>query len=296
MSQKSTVISTVSNFTNNAPLIVIGLLLIDSLHFVFARLLLPHLPPVTSAMFVLAVATVEMAVVARFQGELHFDTLRRNLRFFLPVGFFVAASTALNYSSVAYIDPGTAALLAKSSVLFGLGFSLFWLKERLTSLQWVGVGIMFAGIVVITFEPGDFWRVGAIMVIVSTFLYAWHAALVKRHGHNFKFTEFFFFRLLSTTGFLFVFTTVSGNLTLPQGNVWLLLLLVGSVDVVISRGLYYLSLRKLTMSMHTIVLTLSPIVAIVWSLLLFGVFPTTQEILGGVAVLAGVVLATLNRP
>ena len=29
---------------------------------------------------------------------------------------------------------------------------------------------------------------------------------------------------------------------------------------------------------------------------LFGVFPTLQEILGGVAVLAGVVLATLNRP
>jgi len=93
-----------------------------------------------------------------------------------------------------------------------------------------------------------------------------------------------------------VFATVSGNLVLPQGNVWLLLLLVGSVDVVISRGLYYLSLRKLKMSMHTIVLTLGPVVAIVWSMLLFNVFPTTQEIIGGIAILIGVVFATLNRP
>ena len=296
MPQKNVAVSAAANLANNAPLLVIGLLLVDSLHFVFARLLLPHLPPVTSAMFVLAVATVEMAIFAGIKGELQLDTLRRNLGFFLPVGFLVAASTALNYASVAYIDPGTAALLTKSSVLFGLGFSLFWLRERLTGLQWLGVAIIIAGIVIITFQPGDYWRVGAIMVITSTFMYAWHAAIVKRHGYKFRFMEFFLFRLFCTTGFLFVFTTISGNFTLPQGNVWLLLILVGSVDVVISRGLYYLSLRKLKMSMHTIVLTLGPVVAIIWSLILFDVFPTAQEIIGGVAILAGVVLATVNQP
>ncbi|MBK8796247.1 MAG: hypothetical protein IPM07_07640 [Anaerolineales bacterium] len=43
---------------------------------------------------------------------------------------------------------------------------------------------------------------------------------------------------------------------------WLLLVLTGTVDVVISRALYYQTLRLLPMSIHTIILTLSPVVAI----------------------------------
>ncbi len=283
-----------SNLVHNAPLLVIGLLMVDSLHFVFARMLLPHLPPVTSAMFVLLVAAVETAVFAAITGQLglSLQPLRQHLWFFLSIGFLVAASTALNYSAVAYIDPGTAALLAKASVLFGLVFGIFWLGDRLTPRQMVGAGLAITGVVVITFQPGDYSRIGAIMMVVSTFFYALHAALVKRYGTGLKFIDFFLFRLLCTAGFLLLFTAVGGYLVWPSGPTWLLLLLVGTVDVVISRGLYYLALRKLTMSMHTLVLTLSPVAAIVWSFFLFDTFPTPQQLAGGVAVLLGVLLAT----
>ena len=47
----------------SAPLLMAALLMVDSLHFVFARILVPYLPGVTAAFFVLAVAAVELFII-----------------------------------------------------------------------------------------------------------------------------------------------------------------------------------------------------------------------------------------
>ncbi|NJN84507.1 MAG: hypothetical protein HC802_20980 [Caldilineaceae bacterium] len=50
------------------------------------------------------------------------------------------------------------------------------------------------------------------------------------------------------------------------------------------------------MSVHAVVLTLTPVAAILWALLLFDTFPTPQQLLGGVAVLTGVMILSWRRP
>lgn len=283
-----------SKSLDSAPVLVISLLLVDSLHFVFARLLHDQLHPATSVFYVLLVATVQVAGFAWTQGQLRFTVLRHQPWLFAAIGFLVAASTLVNYIAVAYIDPGTASLLAQASILFGLAFGVLWLKDRLSRQQWLGVMVAFAGVAIITFQPGDYFRVGSLLVLCSSFMYALHAALVKRYAQEMAPVEFFLFRLASTTGFLLLFAAGSGHLAWPAWSVWPLLILVGTVDVVISRTLYYLALRRLKMSLHSIVLTASPVVAIAWSLLLFGLLPEPRAWLGGIAVLAGLLLATLR--
>ncbi len=280
---------------DNVPLVVIFLLLVDSLHFIFARLLLPYLPPATSAMYVLGVAALEVTFFVRVWGRARLEIFRRYLWFFLAVGFLVAASTALNYTSVAFIDPGTASLLGKTSVLFGLGFGLIWLRERFNITETVGAVIAIAGTLIITFQPGDYLRLGALLVLLSTFMYALHAALVKRYSSDMDLAEFFLFRLLCTTGFLFLFVVGRGQWVWPSWQAWLILLLAGTMDVTISRGLYYVALRRLKLTHHSLILTLSPVVTILWTLLLFGVTPTLQQLAGGVAVLVGVLMVTIGR-
>ncbi len=280
---------------NNAPLVVIGLLVVDSLHFVFARLLLPYLPPTTAAMYVLGVSTVQVAVFLALWDKIDFGVFRRFAWFFLSIGFLVAASTVLSYGSVAFIDPGTASMLGKMSTLFSLGFGLIWLRDRFTLWQWLGALLAIAGTFTIAFQPGELVWVGVVMVIVSTFMYALHAALVKRHGHSMGLTDFFLFRLTCTTAFLLLFTIGRGDLVIPGWQAWLILLVAGTVDVTISRTLYYLTLRRLTLSIHAIILTLSPAVSIGWTILLFDVKPTPQQLVGGIAVIAGVLLVSLNQ-
>ncbi len=276
-------------------LLMVVLLLVDSLHFVFARLLLPHISPGISAMYVLAIGTAEVGLYGLVTRRLRLDVLTRHRWFFLAIGLLIAGSTNINYEAVAFIDPGTATFLGKTNIVFGLLLALLWLKERLSRRQILGAGIAILGAFIIAFQPGDYLRLGSLLVIASTLMYATHTAIVKRYGGEMDFLNFFFFRLLATTGFLLLFSVSRGVLTLPPTPAWALLLLVGTVDVVISRTLFYLTLRQLTMSLLIIILTLSPVAAVLWSFFLFRTFPTPQQLLGGILVLAGVVMAIWGR-
>ncbi len=276
----------------NPTAILIVLLMVDSLHFVFARSLLPHISPGVSAFYVLIFATIMVGIYGLIRGELSWRPAVEHAGFFGVIGLLIAASTNLNYEAVAFIDPGTAALLGKAGVVFGLGLSFVWLHEKLSRTQILGSAVALVGVVIITYQPGDYLRVGSLLVLAATLMYAIHAAIVKRYGVRMAFVNFFFYRLLYTSLFLLLFSGVRGALALPSPAALALLLLTATVDVILSRALYYVALQRMQMSVHTIVLTASPVVAVVWSLLFFDVHPTPQQIIGGLGVLVGVLIVT----
>lgn len=277
----------------NMPLLFAVLLVVDSLHFIFARALLPHLPPEMSSFLLLGVAAVEVGAYQAARGRLRFDALRLHWRFFAIIGLLVAASTVINYSAVAFIDPGTASLLGKTAVLFSLALGLLWLRERLQAVEVIGAVLAVLGVFIISFQPGDYLRLGSLLVLSSTFCYALHTAIVKRQGEGIDFGDFFFFRVAVTAFFLLIFAAGRGQLVWPAPIAWLIAIVAGTVDVVISRSLYYLSLRRMPMSIHTIILTLSPVVTVLWSLFLFGDAPSAVSLAGGALIILGVALVTI---
>jgi drug/metabolite transporter (DMT)-like permease len=287
------------SLANNVTVILIVLLLADSLHFVFARLLLPYLPPTTSSFYYMTVATIQIAIYATVRRQIKWQIFREHLGFFLIIGFLIATATAMSFAAVVYIDPGTASLVARMSTVFALGFGIFWLKERLSPGQMVGAVVAIIGVVVISFQPGGpssrLW-LGTVLVLVSNFTYALHAAIVKRNGEDIEFLNFFLFRMLTAILFLLIFSVGRGEMVWPTGwHVWWILLLAGTIIVTVSRSLYYLILRRYQLSYFTILMTLSPAVTILWSLALFGERPSLQGLLGGTAVILGVVLVTISK-
>ncbi|HEX9922606.1 MAG TPA: hypothetical protein VGD99_08080, partial [Anaerolineae bacterium] len=105
MRNKPLALTPALRFADNAPLLLTLLLLLDSLHFIFGRLLLPYLPPATSSFFMFGVATVELVVFMATWNQIRLDILRRHVWFFLGIGLLVGGSTFLTFLSVAYIDP-----------------------------------------------------------------------------------------------------------------------------------------------------------------------------------------------
>ena len=84
---QDTITTGTSRLTDSGSLLVFVLLIVDSLHFVFARLLLPHISPGVSAMYVLAIGTFQVGLFALIRGRLHFKVLGKYLGFFLVIGF-----------------------------------------------------------------------------------------------------------------------------------------------------------------------------------------------------------------
>jgi len=273
--------------------LIVGLLLVDSLYYIFARLLLPLLPPAAGAMYMMVVGTVQVALL--MGGRVDWRVLWRHRWLFLTVGLLVGVNTNMGFVAVRYVDPGTASLLSRTSILFGVALGVAWLGERLRRLEVVGAAIAVAGVAVISFQPGDYLRWGSLLVVASTALYALHSALVKRFAGEIPFGEFMFFRVAAVAAVLVVLAVAQGAVVWPTAEAWGWVALAAAVNVVLSRGLYYLALRRLDMSFLAIVLTLTPVVTWLWSVLAFGGQPTATEIGGGLATLTGVLLVTASR-
>jgi O-acetylserine/cysteine efflux transporter len=273
--------------------LIVGLLLVDSLYYIFARLLLPLLPPAAGAMYMMVVGTVQVALL--MGGRVDWRVLWRHRWLFLTVGLLVGVNTNMGFVAVRYVDPGTASLLSRTSIVFGVALGVAWLGERLRRLEVVGAVIAVAGVAVISFQPGDYLRWGSLLVVASTALYALHSAVVKRFAGEIPFGEFMFFRVAAVAAVLVVLAVAQGAVVWPTAEAWSWVALAAAVNVVLSRGLYYLALRRLDMSFLAIVLTLTPVVTWLWSVLAFGGQPAATEIGGGLATLIGVLLVTASR-
>jgi drug/metabolite transporter (DMT)-like permease len=159
----------------------------------------------------------------------------------------------------------------------------------------VGAAVAVAGVAAISFQPGEYLRWGSLLVVSSTALYALHSAVVKRFAGEIPFGEFMFFRVAAVAVVLVVLAVGQGAAVWPSPSAWGWIVVAAAVNVVLSRGVYYLALRRFDMSFLTIVLTLTPVVTWLWSTVAFGGRPTAVEVAGGVATLAGVVLVTASR-
>ena len=276
--------------------VLIAMLLIDSFHLIFGRMLTNLMSPFVSALFLMLVATVEVGAVLAWRRAIDWRVFWHNRWFFLAIGGLVAGSTVMNYTAVTLIDPGTASILGRFATVVTLALSYFWLKESLSRQELLGAALCVVGAVTITFQPGDLFRTGSLLVIGALSFYSLHIAIVKRYGDNLDFGNFFLYRVATTAAFLALFTLTSGNAALPpSGQAWLVVLIAAKIDVVISRLLYYWALRQMRLGIHTILLTMTPVLTIIWSILFFEESPTLQGLIGGAIVMAGILLVAIAQ-
>lgn len=282
---------------------LLPVLLFDSLHFIFARMLVPYVGPEVAAPFVILVATIQIGIYGVVTKRLSLDALRKHFWFFVMIGALIGVSTYLTYLAVAFIDAGTASMLSKVSTAFGVGLGLVWLREKFTPLQLVGTAIAILGTFVIAYQSDAQLRWGALIILTGSFTYSCHFAVVKRYGSKMDFVNFLFYRMLFTAIVLAIGLVIrlmvgsagQDELFWPAPSGWLAILIVGTFDVALSRAFYYTALRRLDMSLLSVITTVGPVLTIGWALLFFKTLPTGQQLAGGVLVLIGVLIVTLKK-
>src|SRR5262245_8149834 len=251
------------------------------------------MPPAAGAMYMVVLGTAEIALLMR--GRIDWRALWRHRGFFLALGLLVGINTNMGFAAVRYIDPSTASVLSLTSIPFGVALGVAWLGERLSAMEVLGAACAFAGVLAIGIQPGDYLRWGSAMVVAAAALYAAHSAVTKRYGGEIPFGQFMFFRSAAVAAVLVALVVVQSELMWPPALAWGWLLVAATVNVVISRALFYLALRRLEMSFLTIILTLTPVVPWLWSIAIFGGRPGRLELLGGAATLIGVLIVTSSR-
>lgn len=254
--------------------------------------MVPYVSAEVAAPFVMGIAAVQIGIYGLITRRLSWAPLRQHFWFFASIGFMIGLSTYTGYLAVHFLDAGTTSLLSKSGIIFSVGLGLVWLREKFTPTQLFGALIAIVGTFVIAYQSDAELQWGTLIMLVGTFAYAAHFAVVKRYGSEMDFVNFLFYRMLLTALILLLLSGTRGTLGWPSRMGWLVVFLTATFDVTISRAYYYFALRKLDMSLLSVITTLGPVATILWALLFFGTFPSGRQLIGGVAVLIGVLVVT----
>jgi len=270
---------------------------------VFAKIALAHFPPYVLVALRTSLASVFLAVLLFRRGFDEFRALSRSdLRTFAFLGFTgIFVSTGGTYLGIAFTTASSAALLqAASPVMVAIGAELY-LKERLRRRQWAGVILSALGVLLVVTRgswraivhlellPGDF------IILLGQAGWAVYTVYGKRvlavHSPEVATTAAYVLGSLMLLPVPFLTARFFPAPDWASPTAWGVVAIQGILGA-IAHVWWYEGVHRVGASRAGIFMNLQPVVGVVLAWILLGETIKPAEIVGGLAVLAGVGLTT----
>jgi len=268
--------------------------------WLFIKLGLEDLPPITFAAIRFVIACTILFVLIRARGI----ALPDNGRDWRLLALTGVLSFSLNYGLVfwgeQYISSGLAAVLQSTLPAFGLVIAHFHLPgERMTWSKIFGVVLGFAGVAVVFSNQlaiaGGKALAGSVALVLSALFAAYSNVLVKAYGRNLEPAILsggqMFFGLIPL---LLIGIPLEGN---PFHYRWtplavVALLYLAVVGSVIAFMLYYWLVRHMDVTKTMLISLVTPVMAVVLGMVVLGEALSWRIIAGGIMIMVGVRFVT----
>ena len=217
-------------------------------------------------------------------------------------GAFFAADLILWHYSIEYVGAGLATVLGNTQVvLVGLlAWALF--RERPARSSLLAIPVAMAGILLISgvLEKGAYGsdpKLGALYGVLTGIAYSGFLLAIRRgSGERGRVAGPLYDATLATTIFVVPVGLVIGDLDFTpslEATGWLLLLALSSQ--VVGWLLITVSLGRLPTALTSVLLTLQPLLAVLFAALLIDERPSPLQLVGAGAILAGLLIASVGR-
>jgi drug/metabolite transporter (DMT)-like permease len=265
--------------------------------FLLMRIAAPHFGPV--ALVEVRVAVAAAALLPLLAWRRAIPNLRANARMALLIGVLNSALpfVLLTYATLT-LTAGFASILNATTPLWTALIARVWLRERFGTLQWVGLAIGFAGVVILVWgkvdlRPGSTHFATALAIgaaLCASLSYGVSANLVRRHLTGVA-------PLVTATGSQIGATLALAPLALysvppvaPAAGAWAAALTLGIACTALAYLLYFRLLEHVGAMRAASVTFLVPLFATTWGALLLDEPITLQMLTGGALILAGTAL------
>ncbi|HEU4389769.1 MAG TPA: EamA family transporter [Blastocatellia bacterium] len=266
--------------------------------WIFIKMGLRDLPPLSFAGIRFVIAAILLAIVAAVRRS----ALPRGRREWTLLAWTGLLSFSINYGLLfwgeQYVSSGLAALLQATIPLFGLVFASRQLpEERMSATKLAGVSIGLAGVAVIFSNqlgaegPAAFR--GSAAILIGAAAVAYSNVLVKAHATRIAPEVLaacqMVFGLLPLLAFGFV---LEGN---PlrfawTGLGWVCLLYLAFVGSAVAFLAYYWLVKHMDVTKTMLIALVTPFVAVLIGIIVLGEQINWQIALGGLAIVAGISL------
>ncbi|RAQ97561.1 DMT family transporter [Thermogemmatispora tikiterensis] len=191
------------------------------------------------------------------------------------------------------VNAGTASFLVSSVPCFTALLALLVLRERLTLWGWLGIAISVVGVTIISLggKEGLHFTPGALLVLLASLCESVYFIVQKRYMQRYSSSEMTAYTMWAGTLFMLPFAPALLH-DWPQATsaATLAVVYLGLFPAAIAYGTWAFTLARLPASLATSFLNISPLLALAISWLWLHEVPTLLEVLGGLVVIAGVLL------
>jgi drug/metabolite transporter (DMT)-like permease len=282
-----------------------GLLFLISMiwagNFIAGKVALQVVGPITLTALRAVIATVVLLWYVRFTHQTWPSVSAADVRIFLILALTgLVTNTTLWYYGLRHTLAINAAILGAMGPVFVALLSATWLRERLTSLNLLGIMVSSAG-VVLTVTRGslrvlldlDLHR-GDFVILGSQTLWAVYSVYARQVSRQFSPTVITAGTYIVSATFLVPLSLVERPwAALPHVTLTTVLaILYAAILVTLSHIWFYWGLRVVPAPVAALTVNLIPFQVLAVSWLLLGEAVTWAHVLGALVVIAGVALAT----
>ena len=281
----------------------VGLALIWGVSFLLIKLAIQDMSPQALLLIRSASGCVALGVIVLIMRRRLFSPGWRGYLF--GFAFMAVTNAVIPWTSIAWgeerISSGLASILNSTTTLWTAGL-VYWVmpSERPTPLNYLGVVIGFAGVVILVFPDiaahgitGD--ALGALAVVLASLSYSVNALYQRRKMRSVSVLDVSLGQLIFST----LFALPIAATTLPQVHVRALslaaVIILGAAGTGVAYLLYYYVMNSLGAVRAAGVTFLVPVTAVFWGVALLHETLSITIVAGMVVILAGIVLTNFRR-
>ena len=214
-------------------------------------------------------------------------------------GFFLYQ--ILTFSALARIPASMNAVIVSTNVVFITILAAFILKERVTPIRIAGIAIALFGVVLVTFNTGfsfgvetsGMYLLGCFFSLMAALSFAIYSVIGKKVLINNDPIIIAALALFSGTVMLAILTAITAGFSevLQAGwSTFLLMVFLGITMIGIAYPIWFTCLKRLLASHASIYIYLTPVFAVILSLIFLKERFSWLFWVGGVLILAGIII------
>ena len=208
---------------------------------------------------------------------------------------------SLTFSGLNIIDASSAVLFVQFEVPFGVLIAFFWLKERPSVKNIIGLTIAFAGIIVLSGAPNlEGKYLGVVLVLSGAFTWSFGQVLAKPISENLNGVVITaWLGVLAGPQLILASQIFEGNvirnIASADYHAWLIVLYLGLLMNVLGYSIWYYVLGIYPVNKILPIMLLLPVTGVITAVIFLGERPDLKVFIGGIVILFGVGMILIGK-